>query len=116
MSFRAKRGNLRHHVSHTVAPINIVHPGFSMLIYISAHLTAAVEIATAFGLAMTVEDDSWSRFAGGAAIFPNRTAERHGGRSLRYEFHTPSGHWPQKNAPVPFGTGAQTVKKAKPPL
>ena len=40
------RGNLQHHVSHTVAPINIVHPGFSMLISLSAHPTPAVEIAT----------------------------------------------------------------------
>ena len=40
------------------------------------------EIATACGLAMTEVDDGWSRFAGGAVIGPNRTAERHGGRSL----------------------------------
>ena len=39
------RGNLLHHVSARMAPINIVYPGFSMLIYIPAHPTAAVEIA-----------------------------------------------------------------------
>ena len=27
-------------------------------------------------LAMTAEDDGWSRFAGGAAVIPERTAER----------------------------------------
>ena len=54
------RGNLLHHVSTTMASINIVHPGFSMLISLSPHPTAAVEIATAFGLAMTEVDGGWS--------------------------------------------------------
>ena len=40
------------------------------------------EIATACGLAMTEVDDGWSRFAGSAAVVPDHTAERHGGRSL----------------------------------
>ena len=57
---REPRGNLLHHVSTTMAPINIVHPGFSMLISLSPHPTAAVEIATAFGLAMTEVDGGWS--------------------------------------------------------
>ena len=35
-----------------------------------------MRIATAFGLAMTVEDDSWSRFAGGAVFISDCTAER----------------------------------------
>ena len=34
------------------------------------------EIATAYGLAMTEEDGGWYRFAGGAAVVANGTAER----------------------------------------
>ena len=72
-----RRGNLQHHVFLPVAPINIVYPKYSMLTYISAHPTAAVEIATALtGLAMTVVVVTWSRFAGGAAFFCGCTAER----------------------------------------
>ena len=40
------------------------------------------EIATACGLAMTEVDDGWSHFAGDAVVVPDRTAERHRGRSL----------------------------------
>ena len=40
------------------------------------------EIATACGLAMTAVDGGWSLCAGSAAVVPERTAERHGGRSL----------------------------------
>ena len=40
------RGNLQYHVSARMEPINIVYPRLSMLIYIPAHPTAAVEIAT----------------------------------------------------------------------
>ena len=48
-----------------------------MLIGLSAYPTAAVEIATPYGLAMTEGgDDGWSRFAGGTVVVPNRTAER----------------------------------------
>ena len=36
-------------------------------------------------LAMTVVVVTWSRFAGGAVVIPDRTAERHGGRSLHDE-------------------------------
>ena len=37
-----------------------------------------LEIATAYGLAMTEVDGGWSRFAGGTVVIPNRTAERIG--------------------------------------
>ena len=43
---RQGRGNLLYHVATPIAPINIVHLKFSMLTYISAHPTSAVEIAT----------------------------------------------------------------------
>ena len=73
---RSPRGNLRHDVSVRLAPINIVHPGFSMLICISARPTAVLEIATPYGLAMTAEEGGWSRFAGSAVVIAERTAER----------------------------------------
>ena len=47
-----------------------------MLIYISAHPTAVLEIATPYGLAMTAEDGGWSRFAESAVVIAERTAER----------------------------------------
>ena len=82
---RLPRGNLRHDVSVRLAPINIVRPGFSMLIYISAHPTAVPEIATPLlRLAMTERDGGWSRFAGSAVVIAERTAERHEGRSLHW--------------------------------
>ena len=40
------------------------------------------EIATACGLAMTAVDGGWFLCAGRAVVVPERTAERHGGRSL----------------------------------
>ena len=41
------RGNLQHHLSSLIAPINIVYPELSMLTYLSVYPTAAMEIATA---------------------------------------------------------------------
>ena len=56
-----------------------------MLIYISAHPTAVLEIATPLlRLAMTERDGGWSRFAGSAVVISDRTAERHEGRSLHW--------------------------------
>ena len=50
-----------------------------------------LEIATALsGLALTVVLVTWSLFAGVRQSSMACTAERHGGRSLPSEFHTPS--------------------------
>ena len=37
-----------------------------------------------YGLAMTEVDGGWSHCAGGAVVIAERTAERHGGRSLHF--------------------------------
>ena len=58
------------------------------------------EIATALtGLAMTVGDSGWSRFAGDAVVVPGHTAERHEGRSLHYKTKV------RKNPPFPEKRG-----------
>ena len=71
-----RRGNLQQDGSVWLAPINIVYPGFSMLILRSSHPAAAMEIATPYGLAMTMGDGNWSRFAGMRRSLTMCTAER----------------------------------------
>ena len=58
------RGNLQHYASKPIAPINIVYPQFSMLTYLSAYPTAAVEIATPLlRLAMTEVGGGWTFYS-----------------------------------------------------
>ena len=62
--------------------INIENPGYTMLIGAIRSIHGAGDCHAPVGLAMTVEDGGWSRFAGSAVVGPNRTEERHRGRSL----------------------------------
>ena len=77
------RGNLQHHLSSLIAPINIVYPELSILTYLSVYPTAAMEIATALRPRNDGGDRWLIPFRPGAAVSSAHTAERRGRRSLR---------------------------------